>query len=549
MGTAETTATSGKRLSLEQLVSFCRRRGFIFQASEIYGGINGFWDYGPLGTELKRNIKDAWWRDMVGAHNPLAPPADAPAPFEMTGIDSAIIQHPQVWRVSGHADLFSDLMVDCRETKRRYRYDHVVGRWLLLSNGERFFLTAAPDASDAQDYIEDRAQKLFGSQRVKAAVWEGSIIPLASIKDTGAVYGPHASEAGTLTEPRNFGLMFKTAIGAVESEADVAYLRPETAQGIFTNFRNVLDTSRQSLPLGIAQIGKSFRNEITPRHFIFRSREFEQMEMEFFCRPSTSEQWYRFWIQRRANWYRGLGLASANVRLREHAKDELSHYSLGTTDIEYAYPFLPDGEFGELEGIANRGDFDLLSHSMGRLEAASPPRLAVDEAGNPRHRGSGKNHSYADIANNEKYVPHVVEPAAGVDRALLAFLCEGLTIEQLDNDPQNVRTLLRLHPRLAPVKAAVYPLTKKDGLPALARPLFAALKRKANVVYDEKDSIGRRYRRADEIGVPICITVDHDSLVDKTVTIRNRDSLEQIRIPIDDCEAHLEAMLEPPCAT
>jgi glycyl-tRNA synthetase len=541
MSNSETTRPS-QRLSLDEIISFCRRRGFIFQASEIYGGINGFWDFGPLGVELKRNIKDAWWRDMVTTHNPLVVLPGAPSKFEMVGIDTSIIQHPQIWRVSGHADLFSDLMVDCRESKRRYRYDHIVGRWLHRSN-ERIFVCAAPDAPEPQAYLDDRVRKVFGQSRAAPILWESELIPLPKLDELEKVLGPHASKAGTFTDPREFNLMFETHVGAVQGEAGLAYLRPETAQGIFTNFRNVLDTGRHALPLGVAQVGKSFRNEITPRHFIFRSREFEQMEMEFFCEPETSMAWYQFWRQRRLEWYQKLGLSAERLRIREHSASELSHYALGTADIEYAYPFLIEGEFGELEGIANRGDFDLTSHSLGRLESAAPPRLAVDDLGQPRHRGSGKNLAYWDVAGGRKYVPHVIEPAAGVERALVAFLSEALQVETAGGSGEVSRTVLRLHPRLAPVKVAVYPLVKKDGMPEIARELFGALKRRFNAVYDEKDSIGRRYRRADEIGIPICITIDSISLVEPTVTIRYRDNLEQTRVRIEDCEKILDQIL------
>ncbi|MDJ0643198.1 MAG: glycine--tRNA ligase [Erythrobacter sp.] len=535
------TSTVGRRLSLDEIVSFCRRRGFVYQSSEIYGGVNGFWDFGPLGVELKRNIKQAWWEDMVTHHNPLVTLPGAPGTYEITGLDSAIIQHPQTWNVSGHAELFSDTMVDCQESKRRYRYDHLQGRWIEGRDG-RVFVCLALDAADADAWLDKRARSLLKISKKVDVEWDSELVDLAEVSLSDAV-APHASKPGTLTEPREFNLMFKTQIGAVEDNADIASLRPETAQGIFLNFRNIIDSGRHELPLGIAQIGKSFRNEITPRHFIFRSREFEQMEMEFFCPPETSMEWYKFWAERRVDWYRNLGLREENIQVREHGSDELSHYALGTTDIEYAYPFLPDGEFGELEGIANRGDFDLNSHSMGLLEKANPPTPALDENGKPRHRGSGKNMQYNDIARGEKYVPHVIEPAAGVDRAMLAFLCDALEIEGIGGDEKNERTLLRLHPRLAPVKAAIYPLVKKDGMPEAGRELFGSLKRRFNVIYDEKGSIGRRYRRADEIGVPVCITIDDQSVSEGTVTVRDRDSLAQRRVPIEECESLIAEML------
>ena len=546
--TQDAAPAASRRLSLEEIVSYCRRRGFIYQASEIYGGINGFWDFGPMGSELKRNIKTAWWEDMVTRHNPLSVAQGAPATFEMTGIDSSIIQHPQAWRVSGHSDLFSDMMVDCHETKKRYRFDHVSGRWIKDRDGNPLFITADPQAAEADVFIDQRARKLLGISKSREVVWDGPLTELAEagLDNFANVLAPHASEKGTLTEPREFNLMFKTYIGAMQTAADAAFLRPETAQGIFLNFRNVVDSGRFALPLGIAQIGKSFRNEITPRHFIFRSREFEQMEMEFFCPPETSHEWYKYWQQRRLDWYLDLGLKRENIRVREHAASELSHYALGTTDIEYAYPFMAEGEFGELEGIANRGAFDLNSHSMGRLAKADPPELALDENGAPLHRGSGKKMIYNDVGRNEKYVPYVIEPAAGADRALLAFLCDALEIEKLDDKggEDSERAVLHIHPRLAPVKAAIFPLIKKEGQPEIAKELFGAMKRKWNVSYDEKGSIGRRYRRADEVGVPVCITIDDETISNGTVTVRDRDTLGQERIKLDDCPAYLDKLIE-----
>ena len=350
--------------------------------------------------------------------------------------------------------------------------------------------------------------------------------------------GPDAKTLGTLTEPREFNLMFKTTVGALGGEEDVAFLRPETAQGIFVNFKNVLDSTRVRVPFGIAQMGKSFRNEITPRNFTFRSREFEQMEIEFFCHPASSPQWYRYWRDRRMKWYTDLGLSGQRLRLREHTADELSHYSTGTADIEYAFPFLPEGDFGELEGIAHRGDFDLRSHSEGKLdEKTRPLQVQVGADGKPKWRGSGKDLSYRDEATNERYVPHVIEPSAGADRAALAFLCEAYDEDEApdENGKMQSRVVMRLHPRIAPVKAAVFPLVKKDGMPEIAQDIYRALKRHFNVFYDEKGAVGRRYRRQDEAGTPFCITVDSQTLQDQTVTIRDRDTLKQWRIKVDDC--------------
>ncbi len=356
--------------------------------------------------------------------------------------------------------------------------------------------------------------------------------------------GPHASEPGTLTEPRDFNLMFPTTIGALAGEEGRAFLRPETAQGIFVNFKNVCDSTRVRIPFGIAQVGKSFRNEITPRNFTFRSREFEQMEIEFFCHPKTSKEWYQYWRDRRFKWYIDHGLAEGRLQLRDHHADELSHYSTGTADIEYAFPFLAAGEFGELEGIAHRGDFDLRSHMEGKLDPKSCPlEVEMGDNGKPLHKGSGRDLTYRDDITNERFTPHVIEPSAGADRATLAFICEAYTEDEQPDDKgkMQTRTLMKFHPRLAPLKAAVLPLVKKDGMPEVARELYAALKQKFPVFYDEKGAVGRRYRRQDEAGTPYCITIDGDTLTDKTVTIRDRDSLEQIRVKLDDVVGEIES--------
>ena len=483
-------------MDMDKLVALCRRRGFLFQSSEIYGGLNGFWDYGPLGVELKRNIKEAWWRDMVAAHNELIAPAGAPSPYEMVGLDCSIIMHPQVWKVSGHYDLFCDMMIDCRECKGRWRADH-------LQSAE------CPRKPSKHPGEFDKCQ---------------------------------------LTEPREFNLMFKTIVGAMGTEEDAAFLRPETAQGIFVNFKNVTDSTRVRIPFGIAQTGKSFRNEITPRNFTFRSREFEQMEIEFFCHPNSSRKWYEFWRDRRMAWYKGLGLSDERLQLREHAQDELSHYSCGTADIEYAFPFLSTGEYGELEGIAHRGDFDLRSHMEGKLVKNAEGCLEVELGadGKPKHKGSGRDLTYRDDATNERFTPHVIEPSAGADRATLAFLCEAYHEDQAPDDKGDMqtRTVMKFHPRIAPVKAAVFPLVKKDGMPEAAAEIYAALKRRFNVFYDEKGAVGRRYRRQDEAGTPFCITVDGQTLQDSTVTIRDRDSLKQWRVKSVDVVEEIAQRVE-----
>ncbi len=470
---------------MDKIVALCKRRGFIFPSSEIYGGIGGFWDYGPLGVELKRNVREAWWQDMVLRHDDTTPPPGMPSPYAMVGIETSIIMHPQVWKASGHYDLFHDMLVDCRHCKARFRADQL-----------------------ATSQCPEKPSKRPGEHTTC-----------------------------DLTPPREFNLMFKTYVGALVDPESEAYLRPETAQGMFVNFRNVLATARVKLPFGIAQIGKSFRNEITPRYFTYRSREFEQMEIEFFCRPEESRLWYEYWRDRRLRWYVSLGLGSDRVRLREHSPEELSHYSCGTADIEYAFPFLPPGEFGELEGIAHRGDFDLRSHMEGKL-VRRDGELVVETGpnGKPTHPGSGKDLSYFDEETGERLIPHVIEPSAGVDRSVLAFLCEAYDEDAIPDEkgvPQP-RVVLRLHPRLAPVKAAVLPLIRKEGMPEIALELYRELKKTWNVDYDDKGSIGRRYRRQDECGTPYCFTVDGQTLADGTVTVRDRDTTHQERIKLSE---------------
>jgi glycyl-tRNA synthetase len=461
---------------MDRIVALCRRRGFIFQSSEIYGGINGFWDYGPLGVELKRNLKDAWWHDMVHARE------------DVVGLDSAIIMHPRVWQCSGHVDLFSDKMVDCRKCKGRFRVDHIG-------------TTPCPN-------------------KPSQMVGQG--------KDCD------------LTEPRDFNLMFESYVGALRDEENKVFLRPETAQGIFVNFKNVCDSTRIKIPFGIAQIGKSFRNEITPRNFIFRSREFEQMEMEFFCHPSESQTWYQYWRDERMHWYTNLGLGSNRLRLREHDAEELSHYSCGTSDIEYRFPFLEEGEYGELEGIAHRGDFDLRSHMEGKLVARNGELVVdTDADGKPKYKGSGKDLRYLDDERKERFVPHVIEPSAGADRATLAFICEAYSVDESRPSPE----VMKFHPRLAPIKAGVFPLVNKDGLPEIAESIYREVRKKWPCQYDAKASIGKRYARMDEAGTPYCFTVDHQSKEDGSVTVRDRDTGEQQRIDKSRVVEYLENAL------
>ncbi len=557
-------------MDMDQLVALCKRRGFLFQSSEIYGGLQGFWDYGPLGVELKRNVREAWWRDMVTAHNELEVAPGAPSAYEMTGLDCAIIMHPQIWKVSGHYDLFHDYMVDCRESKKRYRHDQVYGRWATCK-GQRIFVASDVGGDEGLELTQHKAMKFFDlrAKDAEKLAWEGPLVLLTQAGldvrqpvdrlleelesgkhalhvNFSRVLGPDAKTLGTLTEPREFNLMFETHTGAVRDETSKTFLRPETAQGIFVNFKNVCDSTRVKIPFGIAQIGKSFRNEITPRNFTFRSREFEQMEIEFFCHPSTSPEWYRYWRDRRYQWYLNLGLAGDRLRLRDHDKEELSHYSCGTADIEYAFPFLPPGEFGELEGVAHRGDFDLRSHMEGKLVRQGDQLVVeTDAEGKPRHRGSGKDLNYFDDQTKERFVPHVIEPSAGADRATLAFLCEAYNEDEApdENGKPTKRVFLKLHPRLAPIKAAVFPLVRKDGMPEVAREIYKTLKPHITVFYDEKSAVGRRYRRQDEVGTPFCITVDGQTLRDGTVTIRDRDTLRQWRVHKDDCLAELKTRL------
>ncbi|MDP2729694.1 MAG: glycine--tRNA ligase [Dehalococcoidales bacterium] len=429
------------KVDMEKIVSLCRRRGFIFPSSEIYGGLQSCWDYGPLGVELKRNVKEAWWRANVQERDDIA------------GFDASILMHPRVWEASGHLEGFNDPMVDCKNCHLRYRADELE------------------------------------SDRCPAC-------------------------GGELTEPRQFNLMFRTFMGPVEDDASVVYLRPETAQGMFVNFQNVLNTTRKRLPFGIAQIGKAFRNEITTGNFIFRSREFEQMEIEFFVRPGTDEKWFDYWLDERLNWYARLGINKEHLRPREHGKEELSHYSRRTVDINYLFPM----GWAELEGIANRGDFDLTQHA----------------------RFSGKDLSYFDEETKEHIVPYVIEPSAGVDRPVLAFLCDAYDEEQ---DKDEIRVVLRFHPSLAPYKAAILPLSRREPLVKMANDVYAGLRRCWMVSYDDAQSIGRRYRRQDEIGTPFCITIDFQSLEDNQVTIRERDSMNQIRIPIAELQKSLAAKL------
>jgi len=523
---------------MDKIVALCKRRGFIYPASEIYGGLNGFWDYGPLGVLLKNNIRDWWWRNMV-----ICPPVGPDGhPVEMVGIDTAIIQHPTTWVASGHAAGFADPMVDCRETNKRYRADHLICRTLLFDRkkpqGQEFmpsvnlgYLAIEAGDNSLSRWI-DRANYLIrknGGGTLPSTISPSEFVAYDKLlandpSERERVIGPDADKVGTLTEPRQFNLMLGTELGAVDPIK--AFLRPETAQGIFLNFKNILDTSRVRLPFGVAQVGKSFRNEVTPRNFIFRSREFEQMEMEWFCSAEESPKWYEFWKSERMKWWRSLGVAVANLKFRDHAQDELSHYSKMTVDIEYKYPFTaPD--FGELEGIAHRGEYDLTQHTK-----HSGQKLDYfDQELQIRLKAEGK--SDEEIKARSRYTPNVIEPASGLTRAVLVLLCEAYK-----EDAQRASGVyLKFEPRFAPVKLGIFPLVNKDGMPEVAEKLYLDLRQKFTCEYDPKQSIGKRYARMDEIGTPFCVCVDGQTLQDQTVTVRDRDAMTQIRIGIDKVAA------------
>jgi glycyl-tRNA synthetase len=506
---------------MEQIVSLCKRRGFVYPASEIYGGINGFWDYGPLGVLLKNNIRDWWWRNMVEVP-PIGPDGH---PIEMVGIDTSIIQNPKAWVASGHVGGFSDPMVDDRETKQRYRADHVMVYVPKDQKGNAFaFLPGEQEAAE---------KKIKRDARRNPSDYDVVELTKLPLDQFGNIVAPATKSPGTLTEPRAFNLMFITYVGALQSDDSKAYLRPETAQGIFLNFKNIVDTTRVKIPFGVAQIGKSFRNEVTPRNFIFRSREFEQMEMEWFCHPDEARTWYEFWKDERMKWWRSLGVKDENLRLRDHAADELSHYSKMTVDIEYKYPFTaPD--FGELEGIAHRGEFDLTQHqqhSGQKLDYFDQElQLKLKEQGA----------SPEEIKAKSRYIPNVIEPASGLTRAVLVLLTESY---RRDPGRQGTEEYLSFKPRLAPVKAGIFPLVNKEGMPEVAQKLYLELRTRWTCEFDPKQSIGKRYARMDEVGTPYCVTVDGTTLQDQTVTVRDRDTASQQRIAIDKVQGFLAERL------
>ncbi len=482
---------------MDAILNLCKRRGFVFASSDIYGGLNGFFDYGPLGVELKNNIKQAWWQDFV--HR-----AD-----DIVGLDSSIIHHPATWKASGHVENFTDPLVDCRESKMRYRADQLHFAPVRVAGETLGYVSVLEDEG-----MQAKAEEAAHEMKRKLAR-QGALEPVmlrdftqATAEEIPLVPSPATGKPGSLTPPRSFNMMFQTYVGALQDASSVAYLRPETAQGIFINFKNVVDTGRVRLPFGIAQVGKAFRNEINPRNFIFRSREFEQMEIEYFISPSADWQAsHRAWIERCLAWFESIGIPRAKLSLHEHPREKLSHYSKGTTDIMFEFPF----GVQELQGIAARGDYDLTQHS-----AASGQRL-----------------DWFDEASKERFIPHVIEPSVGVDRVFLALLATAYHEDEVEGEK---RTVLRLPARVAPYKAAVFPLLKnKPELVERARALHARLRRRFNVFYDEAGAIGRRYRRQDEIGTPYGITVDFDTLEKGAgVTVRDRDTLEQVRMSEDD---------------
>lgn len=457
-------------ITMEKIVSLCKSRGFIFSGSEIYGGLANTWDYGPLGVELKNNVKNAWWKKFIQEKN------------DNVGLDSAILMNPKTWEASGHIGGFSDPLMDCKKCKSRFRADQLIEE-KLENDGQ---------AENVESWSKEKMEDFIVDNDIKC---------------------PDCGELD-YTDIREFNLMFKTFQGVTEDSQSEIYLRPETAQGIFVNFKHITRTSRKKIPFGIGQIGKSFRNEITPGNFTFRTREFEQMELEFFCKPGEDEEWFDYWRDFCKNWLLDLNISEENIRLRDHAKEQLSHYAKATTDIEYRFPF----GFGELWGIANRTDFDLKQH----MEV------------------SGEDLQYQVPGSKEKYTPYCIEPSLGTDRVTLAFLTEAYTEEELEDGSD--RIVLKFHPALAPFKAAIFPLSKKLSEPATE--LFSKLSKKFMIDYDESGSIGRRYRRHDEIGTPMCITFDFDSLEDNCVTVRDRDTMEQTRVNMDDLIAFIEEKIE-----
>lgn len=492
---------------MKDLVSLCKRRGFIFAASDIYGGLNGFWDYGPLGVELKNNLRDRWWRDMV-ITPPIGPDG---APIEIVGLDTAIIQNPRCWEASGHVGGFNDPMVDCKESKKRYRADHIIV--LVPKDGQGPWVAFDKEAESSE--IDAKMKKVArGRPQTDYAVEKLDKLPPSEF---ARIIGPDVKEPGTLTEPRQFNMMFHSYAGAAAGDENKVYLRPETCAGIFLNFKNVVDSSRVKMPFGIAQIGKAFRNEVTPRNFIFRSREFEQMELEWFCEEEDVPMWFEFWVEQRLKFWESVGIPREALYKNEIAKDELAHYSSRTIDMEYKFPFTAPG-FGELEGIAHRGNFDLTQHS----------------------EFSGQKLDYFDQQNNKRFLPHVIEPSTGLTRGVLALLSQAYTPDP--SRPSGV--YLNFHPSMAPKKAAILPLTAKDEHVPTAQKLYMDLREEFVVELDIKQNIGKRYARQDEIGTPYCFTIDNDTISDQTVTVRERNTMAQERIHLDKVKSFLREKIK-----
>jgi glycyl-tRNA synthetase len=494
---------NGETDKMGKIVSLMKRRGFIFKSSDIYGGLNGFFDYGPLGVELRRNIKDAWWTDIVRKRS------------DIVGLDCSVISHPKVWEASGHIAEFSDPMVDCRESKMRFRADQLFFAEIVVDS-ESIGYVCVPESDNVEETIEAAAESLRKKSAKPGKLGKLTIKPVsdASADEIARIPSPITGTPGALTLPRAFNLMFQNHVGAVADDASIAYLRPETAQGIFINFGNVIASTRVKIPFGIAQIGKSFRNEITPRNFIFRSREFEQMELEFFIdgKDETWKFWHKYWVDERLKWHKSIGIRDNLLGIKPHKGKELAHYARACSDITFEYPFGAQ----ELEGIAARGCFDLTTHQ----------------------NFSGKSMEYFDEVLKSKYIPHVIEPAVSVDRILLAAVCSAYCEEKVGSE---VRTVMKFSPRIAPIKAAIFPLIRNNAeIVAKAEEMYGLLQRRWNVYYDSSGAIGRRYRRMDEIGTPYCVTVDFESLSNGTVTVRDRDSMEQERLPVTDVVSFID---------
>ncbi len=471
---------------LDKVISLAKRRGFVFQSSEIYGGLNGCYDYGPLGVELLKNIKEEWWKFFTYRD-------------DVEGLDAAILMHPRVWEASGHVENFTDPMVDCKQCKARFRLDHLAEN-IADKKKEKLIEELLNVLNDDEKQIVNNIQGDDLNDKF-TKILEDKIL---SSKLLAEINCPQCGNKGSFTAARQFNLMFKTFIGPVEDSSNVVYLRPETAQGIFVNFNNVLNASRQKLPFGIAQIGKAFRNEINTKNFLFRTREFEQMEMQYFVRPSEDMKFYEYWKEQRINWFKSLGMTPSKLRFHDHPQNKLAHYAKAATDIEYEFPF----GWGEIEGIHNRTDFDLSRHQQ----------------------YSGKSQLYFDDETKEKFIPYIIETSAGASRSFMAFLIDAYNEEDVNGE---TRVVMKFHPKLAPIKAAIFPLVNKDGMPEVAKKIESMLRPYFKVFYDDKGAVGRRYRRQDEVGTPYCITVDTQTLEDNTVTVRYRDTMEQERVSID----------------